>query len=111
MSEDITIVIAGSRLRAKRENQGHTQESLAQSIGVSGRQIGRWEHSKANPQANQLLALARVLNTSTDYLLGLSDDPTPYGEKNDGLSIQERKVVEALRRGDGMAAIKAIITD
>jgi len=54
-----------------------------------------------------LLALAQVLNTSTDYLLGKTDDPTPDYRSED-LNPDERRVIAALRRGDRLAAIQII---
>jgi transcriptional regulator with XRE-family HTH domain len=46
-----------------------TQSELAEKVGLTYVQIGRYEKGKSNPSADVLQKLANVLNTSTDYLM------------------------------------------
>lgn len=64
------------RLKFLRENSGHTQESFAQALGRDIKQVWRWETGKAAPSADALVDLAKVLDVSTDYLLGIIDEPS-----------------------------------
>lgn len=50
-----------------------SQENLAERIGVSRQAIQKWESGASNPDAENLLALSRVLQVSVDALLG--NDP------------------------------------
>ena len=42
--------------------------------------VSRIEHGKASPSAESLVAAAAALDSSADYLLGLTDDPTPAAQ-------------------------------
>jgi hypothetical protein len=47
------------------------------------------------------MALAKVLETSTDYLLGLTDDPNPVGDMDDQVVVsvvdpEARRVLQEL---------------
>lgn len=99
----------GQRLRDLRIQRGHTLESLSELIGVNGQQIWRWEARRNEPLSHMIAALARALETTTDYLLGLTDDPSPrpYGE----LTPLERELLAALRRGDTIGAVKLILQE
>jgi transcriptional regulator with XRE-family HTH domain len=64
----------GNRIKALRQEQGLTQTDLAQKIGMSYIQIGRYETQKSNPSADVLQKLAKALETSTDFLMNGSTD-------------------------------------
>lgn len=48
--------------------------------GIGTNSIYRWK--KQTPTSNNLQKVANVLHTSTDYLLGNTDDPSPINSKN-----------------------------
>lgn len=62
----------GARLVAIRKAAGYTQQQLANEIGVTRRMVAYYETESEHPPANLLTDLARVLNVSTDDLLGLN---------------------------------------
>lgn len=84
------------RLRQIREKQGISQRELGRVSGLGVNQINRYENGTSTPTIETLKAIASQLNISTDYLLGLSDDP-----KNDLPSIQikpdERELLDTYR--------------
>lgn len=98
------------RLKATRVKSGHTQESLAEILGTDKRAISRWESGTFTPNADTLIQIAKALDVSADYLLGLSDDPTPH-MRIDNMTEDERRVVAAMRRGDKLQAIRVLIND
>lgn len=51
------------------------QRGLSLKAGVSPSIIHRYVSGEAEPRAYNLRLIARTLNVSADYLLGLSDDP------------------------------------
>jgi transcriptional regulator with XRE-family HTH domain len=57
------------RIKQLRVDNNLTQSELADKVGLSYVQIGRYEKGKSNPSSDVLQKLANVLNTSTDYLM------------------------------------------
>lgn len=72
--------------------------------------ISRWEAGKYIPEAETIALLAKTLNVSADYLLGLTDTPTRQTRESD-FSQHEIDIIMALRRGDKMEAVKAIVNE
>ena len=63
----------GTRMRQLREDRGLTRHELAMLTGEREDNIKRWETTPREPRAHTLANLAQSLQTSTDYLLGLTD--------------------------------------
>jgi transcriptional regulator with XRE-family HTH domain len=57
------------RIKQLRIENNLTQSELAEKVGLTYVQIGRYEKGKSTPSADVLQKLANVLNTSTDYLM------------------------------------------
>ncbi|MFC9894225.1 helix-turn-helix transcriptional regulator [Nocardia sp. NPDC127579] len=58
----------GGAIRAARELAGFTRAELADWVGVSGKQVGKWENNAARPNAYNAGELSRVLGVSVDEL-------------------------------------------
>jgi repressor LexA len=58
-----------------RESKGMTQSQLCDASGVSQAQLSLYESGQRSPTADTLMKLAKSLNVSVDYLLGLVDSP------------------------------------
>ena len=67
----------GQRLREIRKQQRETQDGLAAVLDVSTSQISEMEHGKKTTTLEKFALLCEHYKVSADYLLGLSDDPTP----------------------------------
>lgn len=48
-----------------------SQVELAKALGVSKQSVSNWENDNIQPSIDMLIKIAKCLNTSTDYLLGL----------------------------------------
>lgn len=68
----------GKRLASLRKQKGLTQYELADALGFSRGQIANYEQGSREPDFETLQKIARFFQVSTDYLLGLTDAPTPY---------------------------------
>lgn len=70
--------VLGERLLISRRRKGLTQQALGQLAQVSPFTIARIEQGRA-PQimTGVLIRLSQVLEVSTDYVLGLTDEPRP----------------------------------
>lgn len=67
--------VFSERLRAARTDRSMTQENLSDASGVAREMIARYENQRAFPAIETLIKLAQILGVTTDYLLGLTDDP------------------------------------
>jgi transcriptional regulator with XRE-family HTH domain len=64
--------VLGTRIRAAREQKGWSQAELARQLRTSAYGVHLLEQGKTpTPRADRIIALARTLNVSSDYLLGL----------------------------------------
>jgi transcriptional regulator with XRE-family HTH domain len=99
------------RLKQLRVKHGYSQEALAEMLNLGSRQIWRYENGQTSPDGQIVAKIAQVFDVSTDYLLGLTDDPTPYHRTSVKLSEKERAVVAAMRRGEPLEAVRVIISD
>ena len=60
----------GNNISSLRKAKGLSQESLAEKLNVSRQTISNWEQGQTSPNPEQLLLLSKVLEKSTDELLG-----------------------------------------
>ena len=68
-------MILADKIIDLRKKAGWSQEELAQQLGVSRQSVSKWEGAQSVPDLDRILALSRLFGVSTDYLLGLTDDP------------------------------------
>ena len=64
-----------------REDNDLTQEKIAKHLNIAQRTYSSYENGVRNIPIQCIVKLAKFYNTSTDYLLGLTDDPKPYPPK------------------------------
>lgn len=74
------IDIFSSRLRAVREGRNLSRKEVAELLGVTKTQINDLENGKTGTSMARLVILAEFYKVSTDYLLGITDDPTWRGK-------------------------------
>lgn len=63
------------RIREMRKERGLSQAKIAQKIGMEQTQYSRYERGENEIKVNVLIDICKALDVSSDYLLGLSDDP------------------------------------
>ncbi len=68
------------RLRELREANNMTQEQIAEYLDKDPRQYRRYELGEVAIPVYYLTRLAQLYNTSTDYILEMTDDPRPYSK-------------------------------
>lgn len=66
------------KIRDIREDRNYTQEKIAELLNIKQNTYSQIETGKNNIQIDQLIKLAEFYNTSTDYLLGLTQTSKPY---------------------------------
>ena len=66
----------GARIGALRRQRGLSQAQLALRLGISASAVGMYEQGRREPSADILVAMARELEVTTDYLLtGVAQTP------------------------------------
>ena len=70
----------GSRVFEQRKRLGLNQAQLGEKIGLSHKAISTIESGARGTSLDKLIELAYVFHVSTDYLLGITDDPTWRGK-------------------------------
>ncbi len=73
----------GNRITSLRKAQQLSQEEMAEKIGVSRQAVSKWETDACAPDAYNLIALAKALNTSVEYIVTgkTSEEPKPQTKK------------------------------
>ncbi|MCI9578800.1 MAG: helix-turn-helix transcriptional regulator [Oscillibacter sp.] len=69
-------------LKALRKSRGYTQVRMQMLTGIDQSDYSKIETGKRGMTFEQCRRIAAVLETSMDYLAGLTDDPRPYPRKN-----------------------------
>jgi transcriptional regulator with XRE-family HTH domain len=65
----MTVTTLHERILTARSRAKHTRADIARALGVSASAVGQWENPHGTtPTAANLLALARFLNVSFDWL-------------------------------------------
>ena len=68
------------RLEDLRMDADKTQADIAQVLSCNREVYRRYEKGKYELPVWALIKLAKYYHTSTDYILGLTDNPKPYRE-------------------------------
>ncbi len=66
------------RIKDLREDADLTQQEIAQYLHIKQNTYSQYENGHRQLPIEVLIALAKYYHTSTDYLLGLTDQKTPY---------------------------------
>ena len=85
------------RIKERRKALGLSQDELAEMAGTNQGQISRYENGESIPMADVLEALARGLDCSADWLLGLTDNANLQTISESELEELEREAVNAIR--------------
>ena len=67
--------ILGERVRRLRMALGLNQTTFADKVGIPVPTLSSIEHGRQSIYVERIVQLATALAVSTDYLLGLADDP------------------------------------
>lgn len=90
------------RLKDARDLRGMNQSQLAEKSGLPVTSISHFEAGSRKPSFDNLKTLAKALDVSADFLLGLTDTPTkeytsdPLYRHGQNLTTKDRKVAERI---------------
>lgn len=109
------------RIGALLETRGRSRRWLAGQLGVTEQAVSNWFRQGNGPSLDRVPAIAAALETSTDYLHGIIDDPAPRGippaaladhvADGDRLARMEAKLDRILELVSGSSAAAALSGD
>ncbi len=68
----------GERIKQLRKEHGMTQTALAERLGVTKGTVSTWETNSRTPGFETLDELCSLFDRRMDYILGRSDDDSPF---------------------------------
>lgn len=83
----------GKRIQLLREMIGMTQKELADKIQISYSVMNRIESGERPARDEEIKRIAKALDVSTDYLLGLTDVKNPTDKISDALE-EDQELLE-----------------
>ena len=66
------------RLKALREDLDIKQKTIAEYLHIKQNTYSQYENGQRQIPIDMLVLLAEYYNTSTDYILGLTEEKKPY---------------------------------
>lgn len=83
------LMTIGERIKNLRKKNDLTQEKLADYLCVSYQAVSKWECGLSSPDISLIVPLAKLLNVSTDELLGMSDEDNDLTRKRYNSALQK----------------------
>ncbi|QUW23419.1 helix-turn-helix domain-containing protein [Sporosarcina sp. Marseille-Q4063] len=74
----------GVRLKKEREKRNWSQVDVAKKVGITNAVLSNYERDYRDPDTEILKKLADLYNVSTDFLLGRTNNLSPYGNDEEG---------------------------
>ena len=101
----------GERVKQARERAGMTQSELGAVFDKTGSLVTKIETGHSGLRWPALAKVARVLRVSADWLIGLTDDPTPSQDRVDGSCLIDFVPVHGLVTIAGVSKGTVYTTD
>lgn len=91
----------GERIVFLREERDMSQKHLAYTIGIAPTTLSRYENNLYEPKAEILNRLAKALDTTSDFLIGLTDiyeKPADARKRKSELTADEQRLLSYYRK-------------
>ena len=75
------------RLKDLREDSDQKQETIAKILKITRQQYQLYESGKRKLPIDKLIELCKYYNVSSDYILGLTNDPKPNWTTKNNITI------------------------
>lgn len=80
----------GERLRLLRKVNRLTMEEVGRRLGIAKSSYAGYESQERSPKIDTLIKLSKMYDVSTDYILGVTDDPDPKKDRRDMQEFLEK---------------------
>ncbi len=87
----------GERIQNLRKENHHSQEELADMLGVSRQAISKWESNQAIPEVNNIIKLSEIYNVTADFLLmGKENVSLPAIEEDNQITSKAISIIKII---------------
>lgn len=86
----------GEKIYRLRTEQGFSQETFGEKLGVSRQSVSKWETDQSVPELDKIVAISEMFGVSTDYLL--KDTEETHGTADEAQPQAGELVREVYRR-------------
>ncbi len=87
-------MLIAERLVNLRKSKGFTQKEISFELGLERTTYVKYETGGIQPPNDMIIKLAELFGVTTDYLLGVTENPVPEPKIPNGL----KEIVEAFNR-------------
>ncbi|AKG66975.1 helix-turn-helix domain-containing protein [Lactobacillus helveticus] len=77
------------RLQKRRLMKNWSKSATAEKLGISAQRYSNWEYGSREPDYDMLTQIAELFDTTTDYLTGKTDDPSPHSDNDNALTWED----------------------
>ena len=84
--KDVFKLVSFNNLFARMEELNKNAKTVSAETGISTGNISDWKSGRSMPSASKLVILAKCLDCSADYLLGITD--MPNSEESDPVLVK-----------------------
>lgn len=85
----------GCAIARQRKAKGLTQKQLADLLNISYQAVSRWEHGLSMPSLDMIYDIARILETTVDFLLnGLPEERQIISYMDGGLDVHRMRMIK-----------------
>jgi len=99
----------GTRISELRKAKGYKQDDVAEKLNVSPQAVSKWENDISCPDIMTLPALAKLLDTTVDFLLSGKPDENPpetvFVKEENRKSIDDMILKVRIENGDDRVRI------
>lgn len=88
----------GEKILKLLKHQGMTQKQFADRLNTTEATISRYVSGERAPKADMIANMATVLNTTSDYLLGIENDSFDFPRVKRVLTRNATKMTESEKR-------------
>jgi transcriptional regulator with XRE-family HTH domain len=98
----------GERITELRKQKEFSQQDLADKIKISRAQMNRYENQAVQPPADVLNKLAKVLDTTVDYMINGATEAKAKAQLKDSKVLEQFKEVDGLPDTEKNLVLKVI---
>ncbi|MDE7222760.1 MAG: FHIPEP family type III secretion protein [Acetatifactor sp.] len=88
------------RFERLRQDQGYTQQRIAEKLGITPQAVSKWENGTSLPDAEMIRSIAQLMDCTTDYLLNHQASSTSLCDQE---SVQRQTEIENVVQKDILA--------
>ena len=96
-----------NNIKKLRKKKKLSQVEFASTLNVHPSAVSQWETGRTNPDMAQIITISNTFDVSTDYILGITNNPIPHAKQDESniqnsnawefISPQEKDILENVK--------------